>query len=252
MASQSHSEGQPTTKLTSAARLLYDECCSDDRHVRNAAYQQVGEYLLRMADARLRTRPYLKHLAQEATQQALMTIWQKLQEGRGPQEPQWFLSWCGSIVIHKLLDELRKLGRPAAELLADEDEEGATLLMIPDSTAIAPEHHMIESESNRELMELIQDHPALRPDYKTVLLNGYFLDQDDSELAHNLGLATASIRVLRFRGLQQLRSDGEFMAKLEQLAFPLQQLGQPRDDETTKVRPNRRQRKVKSRTTQLP
>lgn len=252
MANQSHPVGQPTSKLTSAGRLLYDECCSDNPHARNDAYQQVGEYLLRMAYARLRTRPHLSHLAHEAVQQALMTIWQKMRDGQGPHEPQWFLSWCGSIVIHKLLDELRKLGRPAVELLADEDEEMEILLLIPDASATVPEHHSIENESQRELMELIRDHPSLKPDHKTVLINGYFFDQDDAELARLLDVAPATIRVLRFRGLQQLRADAAFMARLEQLSFPLRPLRQGRSEEASRVKPLRRRRLVESQPTQQP
>lgn len=251
MANQSQPNGKPLTKLTSAARLLYDQCCSDDPQVRNSAYQQVGEYLLRMAYARLRTRPYLQPLAQEATQQALLTIWQKLQDGRGPLEPQWFLSWCGSIVIHKLLDELRKVGRSGVELMVDETEEGTALMMIPDATVATPERHTIERENTRELIAMIQNHPALKPGQKTVLLNGFFLDQDDSELANLLGVATATVRVLRFRGLRQLRADVEFMARLEQLTFPLPRLSHQRADVMPDRQTRRPKRDVKSHATQL-
>ncbi len=223
-------------KPISAAHLLHNACCSEDKRVCNAAYQRLGEYLLRMALSRLRTQPHLAYLAEEVTQQALMTIWQKLKDGRGPDNPAWFMSWCGGIVIHKLLDEQRKLGRSPLELLGSPGDDDLTPhLELPDVDAVAPEEYALENETQSELVSLIQEHPRLNPDIKVVLLHGYLLDRNDSELAEQLRLEAVTIRVLRFRGLRTLRGDPEFMKKVERLAFP-QHILHPQTEEHQNVK----------------
>lgn len=223
-------ESQDRRQTTSKdiARLLYDRCCSPDRHLRNAAFQQLGEYLLRIAYSRLRTGADVADLAQDCTQQSLVIIWQKLSRQSGPQHPEYFMSWAAGILIHKLFDELRKHGRrrieplPAvlegapAEFAGSGDDLNETY-----SGAIAPaaEQFAINIELRRELLRLIQEHPRLSPDAKAVLVGGYLQEQNDGELAAQLSKETGAIRVIRSRGLKILREDHRFMAEIQALAI---------------------------------
>jgi len=194
---------------------LHRRCCSDDPVVVDAAFQQLGNYLYRVAYARLQLNTHRAELAHESVQQALAAIWQRLSEGRGPNHVEWFLSWCASIVIHKMLDELRKEGRTRRESL-DElmDADDSSLLQIPDSQAPVPDRQALDSEATRHLIELIQNHPHLNDEAKFVLLYGYLLEWEDAALAQALDKERASIRVIRFRALKILRNDPDFIVEL--------------------------------------
>jgi hypothetical protein len=119
-----------------------------------------------------------------------------------------------------------------------------------------PEDYALEHETHTELVSLIQEHPHLNPAIKTVLLQSYLLERNDNELAEQLVLEAVTIRVLRFRGLRTLRSDPEFMTKLEELAFPQHVLRQqtreePGGEHTNGKRRTRRRRVPASSEVQL-
>jgi RNA polymerase sigma factor (sigma-70 family) len=226
---ESQDRREPTSR--DIAKLLYERCCSPDRHVRNAAFQQLGAYLLRIAYSRLRNRADVADLAAECTQQSLVVIWQKIKEHNGPDHVEHFMSWSAGILIHKVLDELRKLGRNRTESLptsAEDSSDGALgghspVANEPTPTHVgsvlpAPEQSALNTEVTRELLRLIQEHPRLSPDAKFVLVGGYLHEQDDGELAAQLRKAAVTIRVIRSRGLKILRDDDDFMAELQALA----------------------------------
>jgi RNA polymerase sigma factor (sigma-70 family) len=210
---------QSTSLSPKDAKDLHRRCCSDEPHEYNAAFQQLGQYLLRVAYSQISGQPQLAYIAEDCSQQALVTIWKKLREGNGPNHVEWFLTWCAGIVIHKVLDELRKLARTSAgsleELLANGHEPPAQYASGNASTVDA---YYLVSEDKVELVEMIQRHPRLSEEAKFVLLHGYLLEKNDEELARQLGKTRSTIRVLRFRGLTLLRNDKEFMAKATMLA----------------------------------
>lgn len=209
-------------KLEGSQELQY--CCSEDPAIRNAAFARLGQYLLRIAYSRLQGQPGLRQTAEDCAQQALFTVWQKLRDGKGPEKSEFFMSWCASIVIHKVLDELRKIGRSDTELLADPSEaDEDRFLQLPDPSAPAPDTHIIELESKHALVNLIQNHQQLAPEGKIVLLYGYLLEWNDDTLAQHLNKKRSTIRVLRFRTLQTLRGDPAFMQSLADLALPQRQ-----------------------------
>lgn len=214
------SQGHPEAKTNELAAQLHARCRSHDRSIRNAAFQQLGEYLLRIAYSRLRTRTDRTYIAEECTQQALVTIWQKLMDDRGPERAEWFMSWSAGIVIHKVLDELRKVSRRRTEPLDSPEALPGTAAPAWRNTSPvpAPETNALSAEVSRELLRLIQEHPRLSTDAKVVLLGGYLHEQDDSELAAQLNKAAVTIRVIRSRGLKILREDRRFMAELNDLA----------------------------------
>ena len=214
------SQRQPDSSSPRDVHDLHQRCCSRDPHVANAGFHELGQYLLRIAYNRISHQRHLDHLAEDCTQQALVTIWQKLNAGTGPDHVEWFLTWCASIVIHKVLDELRKLSRTRADSLEEHLEFSPappTPLHVAD--AVAPDVEAMEAEEKAYFVDLIWNHPRLSAEAKSVLLRGYLLDLDDEELATQLGKSRSTIRVIRHRGLQLLREDREFMTKISSLAL---------------------------------
>jgi RNA polymerase sigma factor (sigma-70 family) len=191
---------------------LYKRCCNDDPAVQGAALQELGHYLLRIACAQLKNQSHLAHTAEDCAQQALVTVWRKLSAGNGPNHAEWFLTWCASIVIHIVLDELRKMARSRVASL---DEELPQLIARQgaDTSVLSP-YTFETPEDKARFITSIQNHPRLSADTKFVLLHGYLLELNDEELAQQLGKSRSTVRVLRFRGLQILRDDQHFMAML--------------------------------------
>ena len=176
---------------------LHRACQSQHEAERTQAYQQLGEILLRNALSRLHSKPELHSHAQECTQEALVAIWNKLEAGLGPDQPQQFLSWCAAIVIHKVYDELRRLGyaigsggidqaettsplpprrtkrvpqskQESLEQLMDH-EDGATVPWaerIADPQVVDPESNVLIQEEVADLIVAIRHHPRLSDDSK--------------------------------------------------------------------------------------
>ncbi|MEZ4733766.1 MAG: RNA polymerase sigma factor [Caldilineaceae bacterium] len=198
------------------AKVLYDHCSGNDHAKRNAAYQQLGNILLRVARSRLRTKPDYYDLAEDCTQKTLAVIYQKLENNQGPEYPKWFLTWSTGILLHKLVDELRKVGKYTLESIdADKDHDKSWILQIPDPNVVIPEVNALSEETRAELLSMMQNHPHLSEDAKFVLIYGFLFDWNDQELADYLGKAKATVRVLRCRGLSMLRKDREFISMLK-------------------------------------
>lgn len=203
----------PDAKSIQDVQALYSRCCSDDPSACNDAFQQLGRFLLRIAYARLKHQPYLANVAEDCVQQALMIIWRKLRAGQGPERPEWFMTWCASIVIHRLLDESRKVARARADSLDEiTDEDESQIPAQEGSDAAVSDALFATTDDRKRFVAMIEHHPRLSADVKFVLLRGYLLEQDDQELAEQLGKSKPTVRVLRFRGLKTLRNDPEFMA----------------------------------------
>jgi RNA polymerase sigma factor (sigma-70 family) len=217
----------PDVRSAGAAELLH-RCASADPLAANAAFQELGRFLLRIACARLKDQPHLAHVAEDCAQQALVIVWRKLHAGQGPDRPEWFTTWCAGIVIHRVLDELRRLGRSRLDSLEDLTFDGESELPAGAAAGtayaanLAPgvsasDFSFATAEDRGRFIALIENHPRLSADVKLVLLHGYLLERDDQELADQLGKSRATVRVLRFRGLQTLRADGEFMTQVAAL-----------------------------------
>jgi RNA polymerase sigma factor (sigma-70 family) len=211
---------QPDSSSTLDVHELHRRCCSREPHVANAAFQQLGQYLLRIAYRQISSQPHLAHIAEDSSQQALVTIWKKLSDGNGPDHVEWFLTWCASIVIHKVLDELRKLSKSRTDSLEEHlDNHPVPPPQLHTSHASAPDVVAMEVEDRTHFVNLILNHPRLSAEAKIVLLRGYLLELDDEELAQQLGKSRSTIRVIRHRGLQLLRDDQEFMRSISALAL---------------------------------
>ena len=213
-------QSPPETATTRDAHALYARCCSPDPQTCSDAFQELGAFLLRVARARLKDRPYLAHLAEDCAQQALLIAWRKLADGSGPARPEWFLTWSASIVIHRVQDELRRVTRARLDSLDELAEEGESQLSGGTGAEVVDADLSFATTADRDrFVALIENHPGLSPEAKLVLLHGYLLEQDDQELAGQLGKSRATVRVLRFRGLNLLRGDRAFMAQVAALAY---------------------------------
>lgn len=214
-------ESHPASGSIKDVHELYRGCSSADPDECSAAFQELGRYLLRIAYSRMKNHPHLAHVAEDCAQQALVIVWQKLRDSKGPDRVEWFLTWCASIVIHLVLDEFRKTTRSYIESLDELAENDESFLSPPTSPkAAAPADYTFETADDRsQFVALIQNHSQLSTDTKLVLLHGYLLEQDDQELARQLGKSRATVRVLRFRGLRTLRDDQEFMNELMSLTL---------------------------------
>jgi RNA polymerase sigma factor (sigma-70 family) len=210
-------QSPPDASTTRDAHALYARCCSANPQVCSDAFQELGAFLLRVALARFKDRPYLSHLAEDCAQQALEIAWRKLQDGRGPDRAEWFLTWCAGIVIHRIQDELRRTARARLDSLDELAEDGATQLPAHPPAEDGGDLSFATATDRDRFVALIENHPRLNSEAKLVLLHGYLLEQDDQELAGLLGKSRATVRVLRHRAIKQLRSDAHFMAQVTAL-----------------------------------
>ena len=93
-------------------RQLYNACRSTGAE-RDEAMQALGRYLYQVAYNLIRDRAQLHDLAEDCSQEALITIWQSLD---GVEDPDRFLGWSARVVINKVYDSCRRLGvGPAGE-----------------------------------------------------------------------------------------------------------------------------------------
>jgi len=215
-------------------RTLYDKCRAGGPE-QAEAFQSLGRYLYQVAYNLVRDRAQLHDLAEESTQEALVTIWQSLD---GVEDPDRFLSWAARVVINKVYDGCRRLGvgigeQPAesgAERVArrrrvplakqdslDEIRESGGQLQ--DIVADLPEALPDARFARRELVELlcagIARHSALSDQSKVVLIRGFLNDWDDGMLAAALKTSRSNVHTIRSRDLSHLRDDADFLHLLD-------------------------------------
>ena len=186
---------------------LYAACTSSDPDKRRAGLKQLAAYLYPIACVQLNANQYDDFVAQECMQNALVAIHLQLQNQKGPDASESFCAWTARIVINKCLDRIRSDKRRPTEPLDKASK-------APHDDAELPEHIIVLNESNAELLLSIQEHPALSEDSKTTLIQGYFFEKTDREIAQMLDKKLANIRLIRFRNLEKLRNDDDFCTRL--------------------------------------
>lgn len=218
-------------------RELYETCRREGTPEQAAAFQTLGRYLYRVAWHLVSSRPALHDLPEEATQEALVTIWQNLST---LEDPDRFLPWASRVVVNKLYDALRRLGitteeeSPAASgqpgvggsrrrrippsltesLDAAWREEGGPVALPADAAAAEGEAIYANKERRQWLLETIAHHPNLSDNSKLVLLRGYLWDWDDGQLAALLNTPRSNVHTIRSRDLAALRADETFHRRL--------------------------------------
>jgi RNA polymerase sigma factor (sigma-70 family) len=216
------------------SQTLYAMCRQEGTSAQAAAFQELGAYLYRVAFHLVRGRPELHDLAEECTQEALLTIWRSLDTC---QKPERFLSWATRIVINKLRDEFRRLGLvsvpaavegapaaqtprrrrvPLAQLESLSANEEMPLLDLLVGQEVAAAERCEQAETRHLLLQGIARHPGLSAASKFVLLRGFLEDRDDGDLARDLHTSRSNVHTIRCRDLAALRRDAVFMQKLRE------------------------------------
>lgn len=208
------------------ARRLYDACQSHDLRAREAAFRELGRLLYPIAWRRVKDDPRLLPLAEDCTQEMLVTVWRQLEAGRGPEQPESFVSWCATILVNKVREELRRLN-PAPERRRSKrialsrqvslDEPAApgeralaetTPDDAPDADTVLAYHEI------RDLVREIQTIPEVSEQSRIVLLRGFIDGWDDAELAEHLHTSKSNVHVIRCRDLAKLRVAPRFIERL--------------------------------------
>jgi len=215
------------------SQTLYARCRQEGTAAQAAAFQELGAYLYRVAFHLVRGRPELHALAEECTQEALLTIWRSLDTC---QQPERFLSWATRIVINKLRDEFRRLGLasapaaggapaaqaprrrrvPLAQLESLSANEEAPLLDLLVGQEVEAAERYAQAETRHLLLQGIARHPDLSAASKLVLLRGFLEDRDDGDLARDLHTSRSNVHTIRCRDLAALRRDAAFVQRLRE------------------------------------
>jgi len=218
-------------------RELYEACRREGTPEQAVAFQTLGRYLHRVAWHLVSSRPALRALPEEATQEALVTIWQNLAT---LEDPERFLPWASRVVVNKVYDALRRLGIATEEeasaapgqpgvggsrrrrippsltesLDASWQEEGGPVALPADAAAAEGDAIYADKERRQWLLATIAHHPNLSDNSKIVLLRGYLWDWDDGQLAALLKTPRSNVHTIRSRDLAALRADDAFRRRL--------------------------------------
>ena len=154
----------------------------------------IGDRLYSLAARMLRD----PGLAEDASQQALLTIWQQLPRLRDPVR---FEGWCYRILVNTCHGEWRRrkkaLGDPA------------TPLPLPDPRADAE----LASVADRD--ELEGAFARLSMDHRVVVVMRYYLDYPIATIAELLGIPARTASSRLYHAMRGLRSALEADARLE-------------------------------------
>lgn len=162
--------------------VLYKACRqTEDRELREQAYGELFRYLYRAAHNRW------PDLAEDVTQRALVLVYEQIERCR---QPGAFLAFALYKLRHAWQQE-----RPATGMVGLEDG--------PD-----PVQDRTEPDRGRQIRALVS---AIRrlPDERRrlAIFLKFFGGLTDEEIAARLGVTPGHVRVLRHRGLAELRGD---------------------------------------------
>lgn len=179
-------------------------------------FQKLGEYLLRVAQDRIQSKPELAEDAHDCVQDALVAIWQAIKKRSGPTQRRATQSWATQIVIHKVLDLLRKRG---FSISPSEPGGSPSQVELTEDIALANDFSddVQQHADYSEAMRRILGHPKLTKDERVVIYLRYLECKEDDEIAVSLGIARATVRVKCMRALQKLRTAPDLLDWLRSL-----------------------------------
>lgn len=127
-------------------------------------------------------------LADDATQQALLSIWRDLPKLR---EPARFEGWAYRVLVNVCYAEVRKTRRAAPNLrvLPIDDLAG------PDGIATVADRDQLERAFRR-----------LSVDHRAVVVLHHYLDLTLDEIAESLGIPPGTVRTRLFHAMRGLRA----------------------------------------------
>lgn len=196
--------------------VLYQACRqTQDVHRRECGYAELFRHLYRAAYNRW------PELVEDATQRALMLVYEQIDHCRHPGA---FLAFALGKLRHAIQQERRARGE---ELALDEMGQGFGVSHLhfaqaqaaqpnggaaTDPTVVSPSWG--GEELSRALLDAITRLPQ-EPMQKAILLK-FFGGFSDAEIGARLGITAGHVRVLRHRGLAQLRQDERLREYSEQ------------------------------------
>jgi len=166
------------------SRVLYEACRDVNRQ--EQAYLELHYYLYRIA----RSRRW--NVAEDATQGALLLIFEHIQACRNPET---FLRFAQFKLLQAIKTMNRRLGREEEPLVDD--------LPRPPSETQIPFDDDTENLWNC-IRQIWAAHPRARNQLRAVLWK-YFDELSDEEIARRINKTPAQVQVLRSRGLEKLR-----------------------------------------------
>jgi DNA-directed RNA polymerase specialized sigma24 family protein len=143
---------------------LYDATIMGNEAEFNALFQKLSAFLLSVAQSHLKSKPEIAEEAYGCVQEADLAIWQAIQKRKGPQHRRAMCSWCTRIVIHKVLDLLRRYGyldhhdHVAPESQFEELEEETAIVEEPGKTLI---DKLVQQEIIGSTRESVLDRRAM-------------------------------------------------------------------------------------------
>lgn len=168
---------------------LYEACRqTQNPERRECAYRDLYHYLYRAAYNRW------PELAEDATQRALLLVYEQIEYC---QKPDTFLAFALWKLRHAFKQEQR------ARRVLQEDEELTLEVARNQSPPISGKKQLLRQERVKMLVEALQN--ISDPRRRQAIALKYFADLKDAEIARRLGVSESYVRVLRHRGMKELR-----------------------------------------------
>lgn len=197
------------------SHIWHTACGANDTTQQQQAFAELYQYLYPIALSRAN---HNLDIAEESTQEALIIIFQKLNQVR---DPGAFVRYASMIVGHKVSRKLR------LELRRRDKEISESELPHSDSKAVELETDQIRNrldalpssqqpnytEDRRfELEEVIKHCLRRSKRQQTVIIKRLLEEKTIKEVAEELGMTPTSVGVLRHRGAKTLRECKKFQA----------------------------------------
>lgn len=182
------------------AGLLYAACRqTSDGARRERAFTDLAHFLYRFAAKRMPER------AEDLVNQTLLLVYEQLDDCREPGAFLRFAWWKLRAVIKRVQQQDQALFA-----LPDDDEHG----FLMDSSQ-GPEEQALHAEQRHLIFTTIQQ--FLNPREQQIILLTFVNGFSDRDIAEQLNLSAANVRVIRHRALDKLRRnlniEGQFSGK---------------------------------------
>lgn len=213
------------TALRLYGHELYQACGHQDVAIQERAFTELSAYLYPIAFHKAEEAT----LAQDATQQTLLTVWEKRTQCRDPHS---FLNWATMIVINQVRGVFRRTSmvvpgegeapkRQRREVLMadlrdnDRDSEREDVEFELKEEA-GPDRALLRRESQARLVAALEK--SLRsPQQRRVIIGLFIEEKGVLELAQELGTTPANVYALKSRALARLRGNRDFLETLADL-----------------------------------
>lgn len=193
-----------SARNTPDSATLYAGCRSQDPAAQTAAYNHLWAYLYRVALRVVRNQPDPESLAQDCAQNALITVYERIETCHGPDS---FKGWARRIAFNESISELRKRKR----LIQLEDDDGQVRADIDAHAATPSPERQVQGDSREAVLRDLLAHAPISDRAKRVIIGRYLDDQPEealaaveSELSGNQ-VEPRHIQVTRSKGISRLR-----------------------------------------------